>query len=71
MADTAARHSAPYYSVRSFRTILPGGDLGVLFWVENRHIRAAARRAPGRTRWTAVLEGLRLGREFVVVANRT
>jgi SAM-dependent methyltransferase len=61
---------APYYTVRSFRTILPGGDTGVLFWVENRYIRATARRALGRARWTAVLERLRLGREFVVVANR-
>jgi SAM-dependent methyltransferase len=60
----------PYYTVQSFRTIVPGGDRGVLFWVEHRYIRAAARRALGRTRWNDVLERLRLGREFIVVANR-
>ncbi len=61
---------APYYTIRSFRTIVPGGDLGVLFWVEHRYIHGAARRAIGRTRWTNVLERLRLGREFIVVASQ-
>jgi hypothetical protein len=61
---------APYYSVSEIYNIVPGGDRGVLFWVENRYIRGGISRIIGRRRWTRLLEKAGLGRELVIVARR-
>jgi SAM-dependent methyltransferase len=60
----------PYYKIESFATIEPGGDKGILFWVENRYVRGATGRLLGRERWTRMLERFNLGREFIIVARR-
>jgi len=58
-----------HYEIVSFRTICPGGDRGVLFWVENRYVRGIMARLSGSV-WSRVLERVGLGQEFVVVARR-
>jgi SAM-dependent methyltransferase len=64
------RRLVPAFSVESISTFDPGGDLGVLFWVENRYVRGVMRRLLPGGRWQAMLERLRLGRELVIVARR-
>lgn len=61
---------APDFSVERVTSIVPGGDKGVLWWVENRYVRGGMRRLFGKRRWNALLEGLRLGRELVIVSRR-
>jgi SAM-dependent methyltransferase len=60
----------PSFSIERVTTFDPGGDQGLLWWVENRYVRGAMRRVVGRTRWPALLERLGLGRELVIVARR-
>jgi 2-polyprenyl-3-methyl-5-hydroxy-6-metoxy-1,4-benzoquinol methylase len=58
------------FVVERVSSIDPGGDKGVLFWVENRWVRGGMGRLVGRQRWRSILEKLRLGRELCVVARR-
>lgn len=60
----------PYFKIERFWTFDPGGDRGVLFWVENRYLRGAMNRIVGRQRWRSLLERVGLGREFVFEARR-
>lgn len=60
----------PYFSIERVTSIEPGGDRGVLWWVENRYVRGGMRRLLGGNRWRSFLEALLLGRELVVVARR-
>jgi SAM-dependent methyltransferase len=61
---------APDFEIEKIGSLVPGGDRGVLFWVENRYIRGAFGRLVGRKRWESWLEALRLGRELVIVARK-
>ncbi len=58
------------FEIQKIGSLLPGGDRGVLFWVENRYIRGAFGRILGRKRWESWLEALGLGREWVIVARK-
>lgn len=58
------------FEIQKIGSLLPGGDRGVLFWVENRYIRGAFGRLLGRKRWESWLEALGLGREWVIVARK-
>jgi 2-polyprenyl-3-methyl-5-hydroxy-6-metoxy-1,4-benzoquinol methylase len=51
-------------------SLVPGGDRGLLWWVENRWVRGGIGRLIGRDRWCGFLERALLGRELVVVALR-
>jgi SAM-dependent methyltransferase len=59
-----------YFTIESISTIVPGGDSGLLWWVENRWVRGGMGRLIGRRRWRDLLEAAGLGREFVIVARR-
>jgi hypothetical protein len=61
---------ASSYLIDELYTIVPGGDRGILFWVENRYVRAIAGRVAGRDRWSTWQEKVGLGRELVIVARR-
>jgi len=61
----------PHFGIDRVTSIDPGGDKGVLWWVENRYVRGAMGRLVGRQRWRSLLEAARLGRELVIVARRT
>lgn len=58
------------FTIESVSTIVPGGDQGLLWWVENRWIRGAMGRLLGRERWRDLLESAGVGRELVIVATR-
>lgn len=59
------------FRIERTTSIVPGGDRGILFWVDNRYISGAMRRMlPGRDAWRRLLETARLGRELVYVARR-
>ncbi len=60
----------PQFTIDSISSIVPGGDSGLLWWVENRWVRGGMRRLIGRERWRNLLESLGLGREWVIVARR-
>lgn len=60
----------PYYAIERQFTFEPGGDKGLLFWVEHRIVRGAMGRLVGRQRWRGWLERAGLGRELVIVAVR-
>jgi len=60
----------PHFAIESVSTVDPGGDSGLLWWVENRWVRGGMRRLIGRNRWRDLLETARLGREWVIVARR-
>ena len=64
------RRLAPAFDLQHVSTLDPGGDLGVLFWVENRYVYGVMRRLLPGGRWQALLERLRVGRELVIVARR-
>jgi SAM-dependent methyltransferase len=51
-------------------TFDPGGDTGLLWWVENPRVQAAMARIIGEWRWRRVLEHLGLGRELVFIARK-
>lgn len=61
----------PYFEIERVATIDPGGDRGLLWWVENRYMRKGMSLLIGQRRWRNLLERLRLGRELVLVARRT
>jgi SAM-dependent methyltransferase len=58
------------FVIERVTTIDPGGDLGLLWWVENRFVRSFAGRIFGTYRWERLLEVAGLGRELVVIARR-
>ena len=60
---------APHFVVDRVTTLDPGGDRGVLWWVEHRYARGALNRLLGRQRCEAWLERAGLGRELVFVAR--
>ncbi len=64
------RRLAARFEIERVSTLDPGGDLGVLFWVENRYVHGAMRRLLPGGRWQALLERLGVGRELVIVARR-
>ncbi len=59
----------PYFTIDRVTTLDPGGDRGVLWWVEHRYVRGAMNRLIGRQRYRAWLERAGLGRELVFVAR--
>lgn len=61
---------APQFIVEKVTSIVPGGDRGLLWWVENRYVRGGMRRLFGRRRWDSLLETARLGRELVIISRR-
>ncbi len=60
----------PWFRIERVTSMVPGGDEGLLWWVENRWVNGAMRRLVGMDRWRAALEAARLGRELVFVARR-
>jgi hypothetical protein len=60
----------PLFIVDRVTSIAPGGDRGVLWWVENRYVDGGIGRVLGRERWRSLLEWARIGRELVFVARR-
>jgi len=58
------------FRIEHLSSIVPGGDEGILWWVENRYVRGGVGRLIGRERWRKLLERVLLGREFVIVARR-
>ncbi|MEO8675755.1 MAG: class I SAM-dependent methyltransferase [Casimicrobiaceae bacterium] len=59
-----------WFAIESVSTIMPGGDRGMLWWVENRRVRGAMGRLVGPERWRNILENAGYGRELVIVARR-
>jgi SAM-dependent methyltransferase len=60
----------PFFAIERVTTIDPGGDRGLLWWVENRYVRHAMSALVGRRHWRSMLEKARLGRDLVVLARR-
>jgi SAM-dependent methyltransferase len=60
----------PFFFIERVTSLDPGGDRGLLWWVENRYVRAGMGLALGRRRWRSLLEWAGLGRELVFVARR-
>ena len=59
------------FHIERITSLVPGGDRGVLRWVDNRYVLGAMRRLlPGHDTWVRLLEAARLGRELVYVARR-
>ena len=70
---TAAEYKAllePWFVVDRWSSIVPGGDRGLVWWVENRWVRRGMARLVGDRRWWRLLEALGLGRELVIVCTR-
>jgi len=61
---------APAFTVDDVDSIVPGGNRGALWWVENRWVRGGMGRLVGRQRWRRLLERALVGRELVVAARR-
>jgi SAM-dependent methyltransferase len=58
------------FAIDRITTIDPGGDRGILWWVENRYVRRILGRLIGRERYRDWLEGMGVGRELVFIAHR-
>lgn len=58
------------FAIDEITSLDPGGDRGMLWWVENRYVRGVMGRVLGHERWRNLLERMRLGRELVIVARR-
>jgi SAM-dependent methyltransferase len=58
------------FDVLAISSIDPGGDTGVIWWVENRYVRKGMSLLVGRERWRNLLERAGLGRELVYLARR-
>lgn len=61
----------PSLVIEQVGSIVPGGDSGALWWVENRWVRRGAGLLLGRERYQSLLERALLGRELVVVCRAT
>jgi 2-polyprenyl-3-methyl-5-hydroxy-6-metoxy-1,4-benzoquinol methylase len=59
-----------HFHMRHIGSIVPGGDRGLLWWVENRYVRGGLRRVGLLPGWERALERVRLGRELVIEAER-
>jgi len=59
------------FTIERVTTMDPGGDRGLVWWVENRYVRGGMSRLVGRERWRAILERAGLGRELVIIARRS
>lgn len=59
-----------HFTIESISTIVPGGDQGLIWWVESRRVRGVMARLMGAERWRDLLESAGVGREFVIVARR-
>jgi 2-polyprenyl-3-methyl-5-hydroxy-6-metoxy-1,4-benzoquinol methylase len=60
----------PSFTVEQTTSMDPGGDRGLLWWVENRYIRGGMSRLLGGQRWRSLLERVGLGRDLIIVARR-
>jgi SAM-dependent methyltransferase len=60
----------PSFTVQRVTSMDPGGDLGLLWWVENRYVRGGMNRLLGANRWRCLLERAGLGRDLIIVARR-
>jgi SAM-dependent methyltransferase len=58
------------FTIQRESSIVPGGDRGLIWWVENRYVRGILGRTIGWQRWDSMLEAAKLGRELVIVAKR-
>jgi 2-polyprenyl-3-methyl-5-hydroxy-6-metoxy-1,4-benzoquinol methylase len=58
------------FAIEHVSSIVPGGNRGLLFWVENRVVRGGMKRLVGEDTWSYLLRAALLGRELVVVARR-
>jgi SAM-dependent methyltransferase len=58
------------FTIEMVSSLDPGGDRGILWWVENRYVRYGMGLVIGRARWRSFLEWAGLGRELVIVAKR-
>jgi hypothetical protein len=60
----------PAFDIERTTTIDPGGDMGLLWWVENDFVLGVMERIVGAYRWRRLLEVAGLGRELIVTARR-
>jgi SAM-dependent methyltransferase len=60
----------PCFSIVDVMTICPGGDRGLLWWVENGAVERNCAWLFGQYRWRRILEIARLGRELVIIGRR-
>ncbi len=60
----------PSFTIERTTSLVPGGDRGLLWWVENRYVRWPMDRLLGRARWQRYLENAGLGRDLVIDARR-
>ena len=60
----------PWFTIEREFTFEPGGDQGVLWWIENDAVTRMAHGLLGEYRWRRLLEGAGLGRELVFIARR-
>lgn len=60
----------PHFKIDRIGSLEPGGDRGILWWVENRYVRGVMRRTIGGQRWRQLLESARLGRQWTILAER-
>ncbi len=60
----------PWFTIERAFTFEPGGDRGVLWWIENDAVTRIAHGLLGEYRWRRLLEGAGLGRELVFIARR-
>ena len=60
----------PHFTVEQSFTFEPGGDRGLLWWVENDTVKRLAHGMLGEYRWRRLLERAGLGRELVFIARR-
>ncbi len=68
--DRLRRMLGPWFSIQLVSSIVPGGDLGILRYVNHRIVAGGLRRLLGRRLTTSLYERALLGRELVVVSKR-
>jgi 2-polyprenyl-3-methyl-5-hydroxy-6-metoxy-1,4-benzoquinol methylase len=68
--ETIRRILQSAFVIERVGSIEPGGDTGILWWVENYYVARIMNRVAGRVRWRSVLERVGLGREWIIVARR-
>jgi SAM-dependent methyltransferase len=60
----------PAFIIEQVSGFDPGGDRGLLWWVENRYVRGGMGLLFGSARWRSLLERVGLGRELIIAARR-
>ena len=58
------------FTIDHVETVVPGGDEGLLWWVENEKVQSLMGSLVTEYRWNRLLEKLSLGRELIIVARR-